>query len=199
MRPALQRACDVSRHGRAKKAIGYLIPRYLSRKLIPRFWEPGTEHIWAPRRTPKRELDSIGLAATALTLVIFVVALYEGVAITRIIGKVPRFWLFFLAAISFLIVRRLLILGAAALSISEPAYWSTLDSDGTPLIFSALLLLWVYDMRKSFQHSPVSRQPVLVPPEKPEPLGAGRLVSRDEVDDPSAVADREPDLGKRNQ
>jgi len=112
-------------------------------------------------------LDTLGLAATVLTLVIFAVALYEGVAITRIIGKIPRFWLFFLAAISFLILRRLLILGAAAFSVSVPAYWSTLDSDGTPLIFSALLLLWVYDMRKSFQQSsPVARQPELVSPEK---------------------------------
>jgi len=111
-------------------------------------------------------MDTLGLVTTFISLVIFAVALYEAVAITQIIGRVPRFWLFFLAAISFLIVRRVLILGAAAFSIPVPAYWSTLDTDGTPLIFSGLLVLWVYDMRKSFQQSAPRRVPELVAPEK---------------------------------
>jgi hypothetical protein len=152
-----------------------------------------------PKCPPTGSLDTLGLVATVITLVVFAVALYEGVVITRIIGKVPRFWLFFLAAISFLILRRILVLGAAAFSISVPGYWSTLDSDGTPLIFSALLLLWVYDMRKSFQHSaPAARPPELVSPEKAEPLGVGRLVGGDEFDAPSAVLDGQLDLGKRD-
>jgi len=98
-------------------------------------------------------MDTLGLASTSISLVIFAVTLYEAVKVTQIIGKIPRFWVFLIAAISFLILRRVLVLVSAALSVPVPGYWATLDADGTPIIFSALVLLWIYDMRMSFLRS----------------------------------------------
>lgn len=114
-------------------------------------------------------MDTLGLASTVVTLAIFLVALYEALAIGKIIGRIPRFWFFFLAAISFLIVRRSLELFAAAVSVPLPSWWATLDADGTPIIFSALLLLWVYDMRKSFQKAAPRPRRELVAPEQVQP------------------------------
>ncbi len=111
-------------------------------------------------------MDTLGLAATVVSLVIFVVALHESLSITKIIGKIPRFWIFFLLAISFLIVHRLLELGAAVLALPLPSYWSALDTDGTPIIFSALLLLWVYDMKKSFEKAVPKPKKELLAPEQ---------------------------------
>ncbi len=98
-------------------------------------------------------MDVWGLAATLISLIIFAFALYEGLVVARLIGRIPRFWAFFLAAILFLVLRRALVLFSAALAVPLPSYWSSLDADATPIIFSALLLLWVYDMRRSFQRA----------------------------------------------
>lgn len=112
-------------------------------------------------------MDTLGLVSTLVALVIFGLALYEAVDISRIIGRIPRFWYFFLAAILFVIVRRVLILISTGLVVSLPSYWSTIDNDGTPIIFSALLFLWVYDMKRSFQKAaPKRAQEQLLPPEK---------------------------------
>jgi hypothetical protein len=102
-------------------------------------------------------MDDLGLASTLVSLAIFAVALYEAFKVTRIIGRIPRFWFFLLAAIAFVVLRRALVLIGTAFSVSVPAYWATLDSDGTPIIFSALLLLWIHDMRKSFLRSTPAR------------------------------------------
>jgi hypothetical protein len=111
-------------------------------------------------------MDTLGLAATLVSLAIFLLALYEAVSIGHLIGKIPRFWYFLLAAITFLIVRRILVLAATAFSVAVPGYWATLDSDGTPIIFSVLLLLWIYDMKKSFQKAAPPSRPELPASEK---------------------------------
>ena len=110
-------------------------------------------------------LDALGLAVTLVSTVLFGLALYEAVAVARTVGKFPRFWFFLLAAISFLVLRRILILASSALGVTMPDYWTTLDNDGTPIVFSTLLLIWIYDMRKSFERSSQSK-PALVAPEQ---------------------------------
>lgn len=112
-------------------------------------------------------MDTLGLTATVVSLVIFCVALFEAVSMASIIGKIPRFWFFFLAAIGFLVVRRLLLLFSTAFSVALPSYWSTLDADATPLIFGALLLLWILDMKKSFQRAVPKARAQLLSPEQP--------------------------------
>ena len=111
-------------------------------------------------------MDALELGTTVVSTVLFAIALYEAVAVARMIGKIPRFWLFFLAAITFLIVRRILILVTTGLGVSMPDYWTTLDTEGTPIVFSALLLIWIYDMRKSFERSSSGRKGELVAPEQ---------------------------------
>jgi len=96
-------------------------------------------------------MDPLELAVTIVSLVIYVAALYEAITVASVAGKMPRFWIFFLAAIGFLVVRRILVILSSAFGVVVPDYWSTLDSDGTPLVFGGLLLIWVYDMKKSFQ------------------------------------------------
>ena len=72
--------------------------------------------------------------------------------VSKMSGKIPTFWLFFLAAILFVIVRRILVLLAGTI-LSVPAYWAAIDSDATPIVFSFLLLMFVWEMKKSFQRT----------------------------------------------
>lgn len=90
-------------------------------------------------------------------MVIFAVALYESFEVSRLIGKMPAFWAFFIVAILFLILRRVIILLADTGVISVPAYWSTIDGDATLLIFSGLFLVFVFEMKKSFQRTSGAR------------------------------------------
>jgi len=98
-------------------------------------------------------MDPLELTVTIVSLLIYVAALYEAITVASVAGKMPRFWLFFLAAIGFLVVRRVLVILSSSFGLVVPDYWSTLDSDGTPIIFGGLLLVWVYDMKKSFQRA----------------------------------------------
>lgn len=133
-------------------------------------------------------------------MAIFAAALYEALKIASIIGRIPRFWFFFLAAIVFLIVRRILVLFSSAVVLSLPGWWSTLDADGTPIIFSALLLLWVYDMRRSFQKESAraQSQAKLLPPEQTQPLDVGRFVAGSYVDHEPALLHDHPELREGN-
>ncbi|MDA4123299.1 MAG: hypothetical protein OK456_08990 [Thaumarchaeota archaeon] len=110
-------------------------------------------------------LDTV---VTVVSLVIFVVGLYEALSISSLIGRLPRFWLLFIAAISFLVARRVVLLIATAFNYTLPDYWSTLDADATTLIFSGLLLLFVYDMKVTFQKSSPKRGAELTEAEKAE-------------------------------
>ena len=110
-------------------------------------------------------MDVLGFVSTLVSLVILFVALYEGTTLSKLIGKIPRFWYFFLAAILYLVARRVVVLLAASLSVSLPGWWSAFDSDATPVIFSTLLLLFVYDMVLVFRRSVPKVEAGTVPPE----------------------------------
>jgi hypothetical protein len=97
-------------------------------------------------------MDTLDIAVTLVSLAIFAVALYESFTVSKLTGKLPAFWTFFIAAIVFLIFRRIVVLLADTI-ISIPTYWSTLDGDATLIIFSALFLMFVLEMKKSFQRA----------------------------------------------
>jgi len=102
------------------------------------------------------KMDTLGIVTTVISLGIFLLALYESAMVSKMSGRIPTFWLFFLAAILFVIVRRILVLLAGTV-LSVPAYWYTIDADGTPIVFSSLLLMFVWEMKKSFQRTSASQ------------------------------------------
>lgn len=105
-------------------------------------------------------MDTLRLASLLISLVIFALALYEALSLVQIIGKMPRFWIFFIAAITLVIVNRLLQI------LSTPIASSEVDADIVPVLFSALLLLWIYDMKQSFKRAAPRSNPELTAPEK---------------------------------